>query len=111
MISVVTDEDGKVLFKRLQGEGSSNIAEFIALKEAISYCVKKGIKQTTIITDSRNNTFWFKRLKRGNQNNYELVAEIRKEIMKLRKSVEVDLIWESRETNLAGQYIEDNYAL
>ncbi len=111
MVSVVTDEDGEVLVEKQEKGGSNNIAEFLALKEALKYCVRKGIDRITIITDSRNNTFWFKKLKRGKQNDFERVFRIRRKINKLKKGIEINLIWEPRETNLAGQYIEDFYNL
>jgi len=111
IISVVTDINGNVLIEKTEKGGSNNIAEFIALKEAVKYCVNHKIKQVEIITDSQNNINWLKRLKKKKQNNYELVAEIREEIVELSKFVDVDLIWKPREENIAGRYIENKYNL
>lgn len=111
MVSVVSDEKGKILVEKESQGGSNNIAEFIALKEAMLYCAKNNIKNVQIITDSRNNTCWFRRLKRKKQNDFERVSDIKKEIDVLKQIVEVNLIWRPREENLAGQYIENKFNL
>jgi ribonuclease HI len=112
MISVVCDSSNIILSEEeVNNGGSNNIAEFLALKDALKWCIQNKIKEIRIITDSKNTTYWFKKLKKGKQNNYKLVLQIRKEIMKLKKQVKVNLEWQPRETNLAGIYIENKYKL
>ena len=112
MISVVCNEFGKVLIEKENKGGSNNIAEFIALKEALRFCIEKGIKQAIIITDSKNNLSWFNnKLKKKKQNNFEWVKELREEIDIYKMSVKVELHWASRDSNLAGHYIEEKYKL
>lgn len=111
MVSVVSDDKGNILIEKENVGGSNNIAEFIALKEAMLYCAKNDIKNVDVITDSRNNTCWFKRLKRKKQNDFDRVADIKKEIDILKQIVKINLIWQPRAGNLAGQYIENKFNL
>jgi ribonuclease HI len=111
MISVVADQFGKVLSEEKNNGGSNNIAEFIALKNAIKYAIEQGWKEVEIITDSMNNTHWFKKLKQGKQNDFAWVKKIKDEIDILKQKIEIDLIWRPREENRAGHYIEEQYNL
>ena len=111
MISVVSDENGNILIEKKNKGGSNNIAEFIALYEAIKWCVDNKIREVKIITDSRNNINWFRRLKKKEQNDFERVFKIRKKILSLEGLVRINLLWKSRWGNKAGQYIENKHKL
>jgi len=112
MISVVADERNNILIEEKSRGGSNNIAEFIALYEAIKYCVENKIENVEIITDSKNNLSWFNgQLKKRKQNNFKWILSIRNQIDRIRKQVNINLIWRPREENLAGQYIESKFKL
>ena len=112
MISVVADERNNILIEEKSRGGSNNIAEFIALYEAIRYCVENKIENVEIITDSKNNLSWFNgQLKKRKQNNFEWILSIRNQIDRTRKQVNINLIWRPREENLAGRYIESKFKL
>ena len=117
MISVVTDENGKLLVDKSNHGGSNNIAEFIALEDAIDYALRNKKKKVKIITDSTNNLAWFNRddAQRKAQkailrlDDPEWYQAIKGRIEQLKKYIEVDLEWIGREDNLAGKYIEESY--
>src|SRR5260370_14436955 len=58
MIAAVTDEHGTILIDKHQEGGSNNIAELLAVKEALEWCVAKKICDVEIRTDSTNNLAW-----------------------------------------------------
>lgn len=119
MISIVTDETGKVLVDKNNHGGSNNIAEFIALEDAIDYALKNKQKKVRIITDSQNNISWFNRddSKHKSQkaikrlNDPEWYQAIKERIDLLKQYIDIELEWVGREENLAGQYIENRYSL
>ena len=55
MVAVVSDERGHILVDKYQEGGSNNIAELLAVKEALLWCVAHKIDDVEIRTDSRNN--------------------------------------------------------
>ena len=59
MTAVVSDEQGNMLIDKMQEGGSNNIAELLAIKEALLWCVVNNIKEVEIRTDSMNNFAWF----------------------------------------------------
>ena len=67
MVSVVTKKDGTVVVEEHNEGGSNNIAELIAVKEALKYCLSVGKDSAKIITDSKNNLSWVYGSKVGNK--------------------------------------------
>jgi len=55
MIAVVTDSSGNVLVEGQVRGGSNNIAELLAVKEALVWATEHGCDAIEIRTDSRNN--------------------------------------------------------
>jgi ribonuclease HI len=111
MISVVSDEQGNVLSEENNIGGSNNIAELIAVKNALSYCFKEGILDVEIRTDSRNNIAWVYGNVGKKLVDKELVLKIKEHIIELLKSIKLKLVWIPREENIAGHYIENKYSL
>lgn len=112
MVAVATDDKGKVLVEKIQEGGSNNIAELLAVKEALMWCSVRGIKKVEIRTDSRNNLAWVYGKKVGKKiNDREMVLNLKTIILALNKSVNFSLTWIPREYNLAGQYIENKFQL
>jgi ribonuclease HI len=58
MIAVATDERGAVLTETKQAGGSNNIAELLAVRDALSWCCSHKVPVVEIRTDSRNNFSW-----------------------------------------------------
>lgn len=112
MISVVTDDEGVVLADLEGFGGSNNIAELIALREAIIWAIKEKLDEVCIISDSKNTLAWYRNGVRNKKiNDYERTVAILEEIKTLRKLISIDLKWLPREENLAGHYIENKYHL
>lgn len=112
MIAVVTDDRGQVLIEKLQSGGSNNIAELMAVKEALLWCFVHGVYEVELMTDSRNNLAWVKSLKVGDHvNDKSAVQVLQTAIRALKKDVKFKLIWIPRDENLAGHYIESKYYL
>ena len=109
MIWVVIDKDKKVFIEEESDGGSNNIAEFLAIKTAIKYCVEHEIKNVTIYSDSNCAISWYNnKIKGKNLNDKDRVLEIKKEIKSLVNyfdTIKIKLI--PREKNLAGIYIEN----
>jgi len=55
MVAVVSDEHGKILIDKHENSGSNNIAELLAVKEALLWCSLNKIANVEIRTDSMNN--------------------------------------------------------
>jgi ribonuclease HI len=115
MISVVTDEAGVVLSETLTAGGSNNVAELIAVRDAIRWCGMKGIRRAHVMTDSRNNLSWAfsASTKVGKAiNDRETVLSLKAEITAaFVTGFDLTLTWVPREDNLAGHYIERVHAL
>lgn len=112
MVSVVTRKNGKVVVEKNSTGGSNNIAELLAVEEALRWCAINNIWDVEIRTDSRNNLAWVYGKKVGNKiNDRERVLQIKERINTLRKDVMVNLVWVPRDANSAGHYIENKYSL
>jgi len=110
MVSVVTDNFGTVVSEVWDHDGgSNNIAEILAIKDAMTYATSINVMQVEIKTDSRVAIAWFKSLKVGKKiNNPEYTKMILNDIRNLKERVNAELTWTPRAENLAGIYIEDN---
>lgn len=116
MVAVVTDSDGNVLSERHESGGSNNIAELMAVRDALSWCWLNMHDSVTleILTDSMNNLAWVncrvgkigKRI-----NDRARVIALRADIDRYRESVRFTLRHVPREHNKAGHYIEATYSL
>lgn len=112
MVSVVTDESGRVLIEKLEQGGSNNIAELLAVKEALVWAYVNKVAEVEILTDSRNNLAWVKGNSVGKGvNDRSAVMLLKNTIKVLRKDVRMKIIWIPRDKNLAGHYIENKYIL
>lgn len=111
MVSVVSDEQNNILSEEKNDGGSNNIAELIAVRNALSYCFKEGFLDVEIRTDSRNNFAWIYGRVGKKLVDRDRVFEIKKEIAYLIKRVKLKLVWIPREENIAGHYIEEKYSL
>jgi ribonuclease HI len=110
MVAVVSNEQGHVLIDRHQEGGSNNIAEFLAVKEALLWCVANKIGDVEIRTDSRNNLAWVLGRKVGKKlNDRDAVLDLKAAIDACRSKVNLTLTWIPREQNPAGQYMEHKY--
>ncbi|MDI6820919.1 MAG: ribonuclease H-like domain-containing protein [Patescibacteria group bacterium] len=107
MVMVVTDESGNVLVEKTQEEGSNNIAELLAIKEALMWISVNKVDNVLIKTDSKIALTWIHSKKLGKHlNNRELTTTIRDIIRALMKGILVSFVWIPREESLAGHYIE-----
>ena len=113
MVSVVTDEAGIVLSETLTAGGSNNIAELLAVLDAIRWCGMQGIQQAHVMTDSQNNQSWTFGTKVGmGINDRPMVMAIKAELTAaFVAGFDLTLTWVPREQNLAGHYIERVHAL
>jgi ribonuclease HI len=113
MISVVTDEAGVVLKCSDYDGGSNNIAELIAVRDAIRWCGMMGIHQAQVMTDSKNNLAWTFNTDVGKTiNDRETVLAIKAEITAaFDAGFDLTLTWVPRDENLAGVYIEKVHTL
>lgn len=118
MVSVVTDQSGKVLSEIQNHGGSNNLAEFIALEAALRYALENKQRQVEIVTDSMTIVSWFNRddskLKPkvlNKMNDPEWYSAVKAKIDELKQYIDVDLYQRPREENLAGHYIEEKYSL
>jgi ribonuclease HI len=107
MISVVTNENGNIIIDKRVDGGSNNIAELIAVKEALLWCKNNNIKNVEIRTDSKNNLAWVMSGKVGKKlNDKNLVLSIISEINRIKSFVNFKMVWVPREKNQAGFFIE-----
>jgi len=112
MIAVVSDSNGNVLVEtQVHNGGSNNIAELLAVKEALLWATEHGYGAIEIRTDSRNNLAWVAGRIGNRLNDRGAVLDLYETINRLRERVQVDLVWIPRDVNLAGQYIEATYGL
>lgn len=118
MIWVVTDDTGKVLEEKRKKGGSNNIAEFLAIREALKYCVVNNIKNVVICSDSSCAISWYykefdeEKFLNKKINNAQEVLNIKKDIDCLLLEMENIIVKQiPREENLAGHYIENKYSL
>jgi ribonuclease HI len=103
---VLAEWDGRILADIQQRGGSNNIAEFMAVEQALLWAKLYGCTQLEIRTDSRNNLAWtFGRVGRG-INDREAVMAIRRNIDSIREHVELKMVWLPRRLNAAGLYLE-----
>ena len=58
MIACVSDQSGNILVEKKQTGGSNNIAELLAVKEALLWAASNKCEEVEIRTDSRNNIAW-----------------------------------------------------
>ncbi len=109
MIAIVSDINGEILsYTRRQG-GSNNIAELLAVKEALVWATGHGYEQIDIRSDSRTALAWVAGRIGNGLNDRDAVLELYQTINTLREKIHVDLVWVPRAENLAGQYIESRY--
>ena len=111
MIAVVSDSNGNVLMETEAHGGSNNIAELLAVKEALVWATEHGYDAIEIRTDSRNNLAWIAGRIGTRLNDRDAVLALYESINRLRERVQVDLVWIPRAVNLAGQYVEAVYGL
>jgi len=111
MIAVVSDSAGNVLVEAQAHAGSNNIAELLAIKEALVWATERGCQAIEIRTDSRNNLAWVAGRIGNRLNDRGAVLDLYNSINRLRERVQVDLIWIPHAVDLAGQYIETRYGL
>jgi len=101
----VTEANGTVVVEGSESGGSNNIAELIAVREALKWAKSQGWLEADIRTDSRNNLSWAKGSTPGKKiNDRARVLEIQREIKAL--DFPFSLTWVPREDNIAGQHLE-----
>ena len=112
MVAVVSDDAGNVLIEKTQEGGSNNIAELLAVKEALMWCFVNKVKEVEIKTDSRNTISWVFGRKVGKKiNDRPTVMNLKTAIQALLQDIKLNLVWIPREENQAGEYIESKYSL
>ena len=111
MIAVVTDSTGAVLVERFQHGGSNNIAELLAVKEALAWAKDHGWDAVEIRTDSRNNLAWVAGRIGDGLKYRNAVLDLYEKISRMRQDVDLNLVWIPRDENLAGRYIEEKVRL
>jgi len=110
MVAVVTAEDGAVLSEQTAEGGSNNIAELMAIRDALNWAMAHDQARVEIRTDSRNNFAWVFNKRLGKRlNDRAAVEQLRQEIATARTRVQLDLVWVSRDKNKAGHVIERKY--
>ena len=103
MVAVVTDENGSILVEKTQEGGSNNIAELLAVKEALSWAADHKHDQIEIRTDSKNNLAWFYGTKVGkNINDRDAVLALKSSVDSLKSMVKSKLVLIPRSRNKAG---------
>lgn len=114
MVWVVTDHFGDVISEESDNlGGSNNIAEILAIRDAVKYAVNTKQDAICIKTDSMIALHWITGSgKLGKHiNDPERTRKLLQEIKDLSKNIDVFVKWISREDNLAGHYIENKHAL
>lgn len=113
MVSVVLNENGGLLSEEwASGYGSNNMAELIAIRDAMKCAVGRGVKKLNIRTDSKVAESWVSGGRVGKDvQNKEALLSLLEEINGFRKDIELRIIWIPREHNLAGWYIEEGHNL
>src|SRR5262245_15381483 len=81
MVAVVLGEDGSLLSKREEPGGSNNIAELIAVRDALRWAIRHEHDEVEVRTDSRNNIAWVFNKSLGKRlNDRARVEQLRHEI-------------------------------
>jgi ribonuclease HI len=80
MSVAVVDDRGEVLVLKEEWGGSNNIAEFLAVKEALIWAKQQGYKALQIRTDSKNNLSWLEGRIGTKINDRERVGRIYSEV-------------------------------
>ncbi len=111
MVAVVSDSTGAILVETRQRGGSNNIAELLAVKEALTWATEHGHEHIEICTDSRNNFAWVDGRFGKKLNDRRAVIDLYEGICRLRERVCLELVWVPRAANLAGKYIEERFGL
>ena len=112
MVAVVANDQGHILVDTHQDGGSNNIAELLAVKEALQWCAAHKIGDVEIRTDSQSNLAWVLGRKVGKKlNDREVVLRLIAAIDACRSNVNLTLTWIPRRQNLAGHYIQRKYQL
>jgi ribonuclease HI len=112
MIAVVTDENGSILVEKTREGGSNNIAELLAVKEAMAWAVDNEHDQIEIRTDSKNNLAWVLGTNVGKKiNDRDAVLALKSSIDSLKRTVKIKLVLIPRSRNKAGHYIENKRPL
>ena len=112
MVMVVASEDGTLISERSEAGGSNNIAELMAVRDALKWAVEQRFEAIEIRSDSRNNVSWVLGKKVGkNINDRARVLSLKAEIDVLMAQVRLYLIWVPREENKAGHIIEGKYGV
>lgn len=112
MVAVVANDQGHILIDKHQEGGSNNIAELLAVKEALLWCIANKIDDVEIRTDSRNNLAWVPGKKIGKKlNDRDAVLNLKAAIDACRSKVNLTLTWIPRGQNIAGHYIQRKYQL
>jgi ribonuclease HI len=107
MVAVVTDGHGDVVSEWRGSGGSNNIAELIALRDALTYADYHRWPSVVIYTDSQNIIAWARSGKPGKKlNDRTRVLELLVKVSQLMQSVYTELRWVPRDRNLAGHVIE-----
>lgn len=92
---------------------TNNIAEYMGIALALKYINNENIKEVTISSDSKlvvNSLNYNWNVKSPNIK--KLYQSIRKTLRLMKaKGFNIDLIWEGRDNNKAGIYIEEKYSL
>jgi len=112
MVAVVSDQTGKIVVEKTQEGGSNNIAELLAVKEALLWAINQKFDEVEIRTDSRNNLAWALGKKVGKKiNDRNSVLALKAVIDSCKTAIELDIVWIPRGSNVAGMYIEQKYQL
>lgn len=102
----ITDSSGKLLKTTIIKKNgfTNNEAELLGVYNCVkTFCVNGD----TVITDSMNNIYWCK--SGFSKTRLDLNGVISK-CKKLIKKKNINLVWEGRDGNLAGQYNEGHYS-
>lgn len=96
--------DGSIVVEGTAEGGSNNIAELIAVVEAVKWAKAQGWTHVSIRTDSKNNLSWVKRRPGADVNDRARVLNLQAELIAL--AFPFQLTWIPREKNLAGHYLD-----
>jgi ribonuclease HI len=105
-VAVVDDRGDELLVLNEECGGSNNIAEFLAVKEALTWVKQQGYKELQIRTDSKSNLSWAEGRIGAKINDRERVWRTYNEIAALRREIKVELRWIPREHNSAGIFLD-----
>ena len=118
MIMTVADQHGDLIEMDFEEGGSNNIAEILAIRNAIKYAIQYDHEVICIKSDSMNSLRWLDSAlyspypKVGkNINDPERTLKLLAEIKELSKKIDLYIKWVPRDENLAGHIIEEHYGL